>query len=813
MHSKRIRKRNNIKTLIMAVTALFLGTAQAIAGGLSVKQNKDIITVQNNHYTAKINVSRNYQIFSLQNADKNELLSKWGIEAAGDYPGARGYWMAHSKAVGKAEITSSPQEYVIINQFVLLGHTIGQTLRFQANREVIEVSYEILSTAKNYKAGIINLPVIDVPERFNTVWYPTGTKLKSLVHGMKSPKDNFEINTPGNWFATSDANNDGIIVAWRKFPPKNGKWWPPVYMIRWVYGKKPMLRFIAAGDAASKKGIKNTVYIAPRKKLKELSIHAREILEQLDLQEVKDKDLVHWPKSKHVHKLAQTGNLKTFWAPGAEKIKKNDNLNKLAVKAENITVSLAKNEAEGFQVLLDSTQQLNQISATLEADNNLNLPSEWIKIYRMAYPEVKAPDDNKISYTEYPSYWPDALLRLNEQKLLPGLMKDHQGALYVSIRVPKSARAGIYNGKIKIKCNSNTLTIPFKVNVWNFSLPQIPSITTFMGVSKAKAKIFRKHLSMEEASKDYISKLEQERMSAFVGELALYSTMDLHKYADSLNINCLPIHLYQGQWGKFRKINGLKFNTPEYWEWLKKYLSEKRKWFKENKIKKTPVTLPYDEPAGNEFGVLEKNYKTIRSVWPELAIILTEKYMPRFKNLVDIWCTPSYEVTFNDVKKIHADGKEAWYYTCCSERYPYPTMRIDRPGAVHRAIGWLAWRYDLDGYLFWNSNEWSPTAQDRTLRYRIAGPQGGDGYLFYPNLPGRKLNPSLRLFQLRDGLEDAEYMLLIDKLAAQNNPQAKSIQKKAEKIFKDFKNFPYDSTPIYFLRKEAGTLLSSPKGD
>lgn len=266
--------------------------------------------------------------------------------------------------------------------------------------------------------------------------------------------------------------------------------------------------------------------------------------------------------------------------------------------------------------------------------------------------------------------------------------------------------------------------------------------------------------------------------------------------------------------GAFRDINGKKFNTPAYWEWLNNYLTNYRSYYKKNKIKADIFSLPYDEPSGDDFGKLKKNYQQIHAVWPELKVILTEKYSPELKNEVDVWCTPSYEITHKDVTKIHnIPGKEAWFYTCNSEKYPYPTMRIDRPGAVHRALGWLMWRYKLTGYLFWNTNEWSNTATDRTLRYRIAGPHGGDGYLVYPDLLGGKLNPSLRLFMLRDGLEDAEYLIILNKLAKKGNKNAKRLIKEVRNSFRSTKDYPYDSKDIYKLRIQIGQLINKNKED
>ena len=124
----------------------------------------------------------------------------------------------------------------------------------------------------------------------------------------------------------------------------------------------------------------------------------------------------------------------------------------------------------------------------------------------------------------------------------------------------------------------------------------------------------------------------------------------------------------------------------------------------------------------------------------------------------------------------------AWWYQSCmsfgcsgvgggldgSGETGWPTMAIDADATRNRAMEWLSFSYDLQGELyyettmsFFNNDPWvNQTAFGGT----------GDGTLFYPGtaakIGGTTEIPveSLRLKQIRDGMEDYELLNLAKKL-------------------------------------------------
>ena len=73
----------------------------------------------------------------------------------------------------------------------------------------------------------------------------------------------------------------------------------------------------------------------------------------------------------------------------------------------------------------------------------------------------------------------------------------------------------------------------------------------------------------------------------------------------------------------------------------------------------------------------------------------------------DIHCPPLavYDALMAD--RYRAEGKEVWWYTCCSPHYPYPNVApYAYPAVECRLMGWLTKLVRADGFLYWHVNYW-----------------------------------------------------------------------------------------------------------
>jgi len=171
---------------------------------------------------------------------------------------------------------------------------------------------------------------------------------------------------------------------------------------------------------------------------------------------------------------------------------------------------------------------------------------------------------------------------------------------------------------------------------------------------------------------------------------------------------------------------------------------------------------------------------------PELKCLVVEQtYLqnpswPDIDPAVDIWC-PLW--SFIDQKTINekiAHGDEVWSYTALVQRSPRyhpeydkvkgldpPYWHIDRPLTVYRVPTWINRRYNITGLLYWTTitTVIEPWLNPAFSHYGIHF--NGGGFLFYPGTPCGIDGPiaSMRIKNLRDGMEDYEYFAILEKMA------------------------------------------------
>ena len=143
-----------------------------------------------------------------------------------------------------------------------------------------------------------------------------------------------------------------------------------------------------------------------------------------------------------------------------------------------LTVSLARNESEGMQFVLNSaTQDFKVKNVTVSdlanEDGSAVIPASDISVYRQHYMYV---DVHYYTYNGYPDgYYPDALI---EQKYdlahyadgLPVAKGDNQG-YWLTVKAGKGLPAGRYTGTVTVETDVKTLEIPVTCTVWDFDIP------------------------------------------------------------------------------------------------------------------------------------------------------------------------------------------------------------------------------------------------------------------------------------------------------------------------------------------------------
>ena len=141
---------------------------------------------------------------------------------------------------------------------------------------------------------------------------------------------------------------------------------------------------------------------------------------------------------------------------------------------------------------------------------------------------------------------------------------------------------------------------------------------------------------------------------------------------------------------------------------------------------------------------------------------------------VDWNCPLTARYDLDAAERCRAAGLQVWAYVCCSPRYPYANWLADDPLVEARVIWWQAYHQKMDGMLYWGLNIWGrannktmidPEKDGPLLNFGItteavwADRLHGDGLLLYPGKDGPI--GSIRLANIRDGLEDYDYLSLL----------------------------------------------------
>jgi hypothetical protein len=139
-----------------------------------------------------------------------------------------------------------------------------------------------------------------------------------------------------------------------------------------------------------------------------------------------------------------------------------------------------------------------------------------------------------------------------------------------------------------------------------------------------------------------------------------------------------------------------------------------------------------------------------------------------------IWCPKAClfsDATYQLQQQERIDaGDEGWMYVCWEPSFPYPNLLMDMPAMYHRVLPWVAKKYNNKGICYWNVSYWTfvadPWFDMRTVK-DLSMECYGDGSLLYP---GRRAGvdlvngpvSSIRLEVLRDGLDDYDYLCMVE---------------------------------------------------
>ncbi len=385
-----------------------------------------------------------------------------------------------------------------------------------------------------------------------------------------------------------------------------------------------------------------------------------------------------------------------------------------------------------------------------------------------------------------PARFPDYLAEEREVYIEKGNYR----AIYLTVRIPRNAQAGDYEGTVTIKTERGDKSLPLHLTVYPLTLPDerhlmitewytTNSFKKFHGIDTSDSRRFYEMLKV------YAENMAEHRQNVFRVSLELitrkqeadgrlkfdFSRFD--KWADVFwNTERMDLletgfvaRFGEGDWSsreivlrdfRVRKeptnqvitIPGKEF-LPQFLPALENHLREKG-W-----LEKTVFHIA-DESSNHNVMSWREASDYVHRYAPALRRIDAIETTHCFDRL-EIWVPKlDHLATWYDVyQKAQSQGHELWFYTVgIFQKGSYPNKTVDVPLIESRILHWLNYRFGLKGYLHWGFNRWTDDPFEAPGRHR------SDGWHVYPKKDG--LINSLRWEQMRNGIQDYEYLWMLE---------------------------------------------------
>ncbi|HOV22074.1 MAG TPA: DUF6067 family protein [bacterium] len=531
-----------------------------------------------------------------------------------------------------------------------------------------------------------------------------------------------------------------------------------------------------------------------------------------------------------------------IWIPNPlEKIFKEDLPKKEQQVKKEIFLFSAKNEYESFQIALRSSVMLKNVR--VEFSDLLNVSGSKISKENLKYnfvDYVPVNIDNsglKEVVRISPGEFPDPLLEDKSIDIPPQETK----TIWFTIYVPPDVEEGKYKGEVKLLTNKGTFSIDLNLKVWNFILPNESHmyLTNWIMSPSALSKFHRVKIWSSEfwnLVEMYAKNMKEHRQNVIITHLfelinfftdergnLIFDYQNFDKWVNIFLNNGVKLiegsHLAGrvGTWndpnlysplikvrtkeGKIIFHSRILVGHSDFYKYIGNFLMSLRNHLKEKGwIDKFIIHLS-DEPDSICAPSYKLLSKIVKDFFPEVRRI-DAATIPDIVGSIDVW-VPLLSGNFSSffLERQNFD-EEVWWYTCCGPRDDkYPNRFIDYPLIKVRIIHWLNYKYNVKGYLHWGYNyykDWTGSEFIDPWKENTAKMwPPGDPFIVYPGKNNKILN-SIRWEQIREGIEDYEYLYLLDK----KNP--KVLQKILSSILPNLTDYTRNPVDLLNMRQKIG---------
>jgi hypothetical protein len=421
--------------------------------------------------------------------------------------------------------------------------------------------------------------------------------------------------------------------------------------------------------------------------------------------------------------------------------------------------------------------------------------------------------------------------------------------LWFTFYVPAATPAGNYEGNLNFVvdkkydsgwANIQTISFLVKLRVYDFKLPDVPTLDSNFGVGgvaegtalfNETMQMFQEHRMMRWTyatlppiisvqANGTPSGLNYTAMDAYY---AMYHAMKMTTFG----VSFYPPSVLPG--GNFT-VGGLNYTAsnysscPEYnntlaayWAQLEAHLKSQTQvdemgrntsWYDETYYQGRDEL---DAAPQAEIDLILAHYHWLRDTLNmTLPIMQTMGDSPEIREAVGIIVHHTSGHIPDYFAEWQAAGKPIWIYTTGGPGFPFPAINTASFGVQQRALGWQTFKYNYTHYLIWDIH----TPYNTVDGFGYQGWNGGS--LQYP-APGGGYYLSSRLELVRDGFEDHDYFELlrftVGNLTAKDptDPQiqvGQSLLGRVAGLMDEYKP-EMDYRVVGALREEIGTFLGA----
>lgn len=466
----------------------------------------------------------------------------------------------------------------------------------------------------------------------------------------------------------------------------------------------------------------------------------------------------------------------------------------------NIHLYAARGEYESFQIAINAPKDdftvANVEISDLKGFGDRVLSKSDITLYREHYVEVTKPSPTWGGTKVKPlgkGWYPDGLIPFVDPQTgvdLVGaeldaipfkLKKGFNQTIWVDIFVSRDTPSGDYQGIYTVNSNLGKVSGKILLTVWNFELPEKPSLKSAF-------------LSWEQNDKNTLIELLKHR----VMPAANINPEDERELIDQWGLSALRLPFWSGADYRTCSMASAPKAAAIREEGLKHQL---------DLMLYVYATDEIDNCKGLKATFKEWSNSIHQAGIKHLAVMAP---VPEFYDQVDIWVVNSerYDAAGEKITEVLRQGKEIWFYTFFVFGGSVPNWQIDFQPINHRiAQGFINQSLGLTGFLYWRVDTWTDDPWnnvDTNPHPDTPEHYPGEGMLIYP---GTQVGisgsvPSMRLKWIREGVEDYEYIEIL-KRGGYHDWAMKAVGEVAQ----DLHNWNQDPAVLNAVRLKLGAKI------